>query len=218
MALVLYLPASGVDEVKLESAELGTLAAVGASAEAVLRGVADARVAHAQGTMDKDLELQFGRSLVYLGYLVERQLASQHYSGETQRLQPQSLLCRSRVALGRGVYRQSHPSHQTHVLQQQGVHSCLAQLLCERQRVVHLAVVDDGVERDIDLGVKAMRILTQPADVVDRVAGCSAGAEACGTDIHGIGSAVDGCDATFQVLGGSQQFEFSHTFMFSSAS
>ena len=117
MALVLYLPASGVDEVKLESAELGTLAAVGASAEAVLRGVADARVAHAQGTMDKDLELQFGRSLVYLGYLVERQLASQHYSGEAQRLQPQSLLCRPRVALGRGVYRQSHPSHQTHVLQ-----------------------------------------------------------------------------------------------------
>ena len=55
-----------------------------------------------------------------------------------------------------------------------------------------------------------MGIATQRADVVHRIAGGSPCAEARSTDIDSVGTVVDGGDATFQILGRSQQFEGNH--------
>ena len=52
-----------------------------------------------------------------------------------------------------------------------------------------------------------MGIATERTDVVDAVACRHTGAKLLGTDIDGIGTMVDGCDAALQILGRCQQFK-----------
>lgn len=72
---------------------------------------------------------------------------------------------------------------------------------------LELVVVDDGVDGDVDLGTILMGIAAERTDVVDAVACRHTGAKLLGTDIDGIGTMVDGCDAALQILGRCQQFK-----------
>ena len=100
-----------------------------------------------------------------------------------------------------------------HVLNEDGIDACLCQLVEQAAGVVELIVVDDGVDGDVDLDAVGTGIVAELADVVDAVAGGGTGTEALGTDVDGVGTVVNGGYATFQVLGGSQQFEWNQCLM-----
>ena len=215
VAVVLDNPAIGIHKVELHAAELRTLTTVGRALEAVLRGIADARIAHAEGTVDKDLELHVGHGTVDGTYLVSRQLTGQHGPGEAQTAQPSHLLGRAGVALRRGMEHRGmahgierHPAHgeRGHVLHQQGIDASLSQFGHQLLHGLQLFLVDDGVDGDIDLGTILMGIAAQGPDVGYRVAGRRAGTEAVGPDIHSIGPMTDGSHATFKVLGRCEKF------------
>ena len=103
MAVALHHPALGILERKAHAAELSTLATIGTTPEAILRGIALAGIAHAEGTVDEHLELYVGHLPVDLGYLADGELTGQHDTGEPQLVQPAHLLRRAVVGLGRGV-------------------------------------------------------------------------------------------------------------------
>ena len=103
VTVVLYNMTISVDKVEGHTAELRTLAAVGRTSETVLRSIAQAAVADAEGTVDKDLELDIGHSLVDGTNLVDRQLTRQHHTTKAQTAQPTHLLGRTVVSLRAGV-------------------------------------------------------------------------------------------------------------------
>ncbi len=97
---MLYRAAVGIDKVELQSAELRTGTAVGAPSEAVLRGIAHARIAHAERTVHKHLEFHVGHVAVDGGNLLQTQLAGEHHAPETPVAQPSHFRRRAVVGLG----------------------------------------------------------------------------------------------------------------------
>lgn len=91
--------AGGVLQVEFQTAELSALTAVCRTPEAVLRCIAHSRVAHAEGSMDEDLEFHVGNSLVDFGNLVGRQLTGKHGTLKAKALEPAHLPGCAGVAL-----------------------------------------------------------------------------------------------------------------------
>ena len=131
VAVVFKGASVGIDEVELHAAELCALATVGAAAEAMLRGVAEARIADAEGSVDEDLELHLGHVAVYGCYLVDGELASEHHPAEALLRQPAHLGAGAVVGLGGGMQRQRTVGYQRHVLHQDGVDTGAAELADE---------------------------------------------------------------------------------------
>ena len=98
---------------------------------------------------------------------------------------------------------------QSHILHEDGIYPTLLQLLQEAARVLQFVVVDDGVDGDVDLSPKLVGIAAKFGNVGYAVARRRSGAKALGTDIHSIGTVIDSGDAALQILGGSQQFQWS---------
>ena len=67
-------------------------------------------------------------------------------------------------------------------------------------------VVQDGVERDEDIGAVAMGKIAQASDFGDIVAGAVTGTERRAADIDGIGAVLDRFDAEIGVLGRGEEF------------
>ena len=61
-------------------------------------------------------------------------------------------------------------------------------------------VVKNGIDRDVDLSRKTVGIAAELADVVNAITGSSPGTIPVGTDVDSIGTVVDGCQATLQIL------------------
>ena len=74
--------------------------------------------------------------------------------------------------------------------------------------IFQLIVVDNGIDSDIDLGIKLMGIVAELTDIVNTIACSYTGTKLSGTNIDGISAMVNGRYATLQILGRSQQFEF----------
>ena len=72
-----------------------------------------------------------------------------------------------------------------------------------------LVVVEDGVDSDVDADTEGVGIFHQVADVVERIAGGGTGTEARSTDIDGIGTMVNGGNATGKVPRWSEQLNSS---------
>ena len=79
-------------QIERHTAELRALASVGATVEEILRCIASARIAHAQCAMHERFKLHIGMRLVYVRYLLQRQLASQFHALESVLLQPLHLV------------------------------------------------------------------------------------------------------------------------------
>jgi hypothetical protein len=52
-----------------------------------------------------------------------------------------------------------------------------------------------------------MGILAQLSNILDGIACCHTGTKSRRTDVDGVGTMIDGCQATLQILGGRQQFK-----------
>jgi hypothetical protein len=185
-------------------------AAVGAAAGQMLRQVALAAVADAQGAMDKDF--QFGIDSVPDGAdLLQREFPLQDETAVTQALGETGLFRRADGALGGGVKDHSLGGQPRHgrVLDNQGVHPGILQSLQQTPGLRNLLLIDQGIERHINTNAETVRVLAEPADVLHRVAGRLPGPEGRAGDIDGIGPAVDGGNADIGRTGRGEEFEIS---------
>ena len=131
MALVDVFVSVGIDQVELQSAELGTLASVSTPAETVFRGIASARIADTQRTMHESLDLNVGHSLMDVAYLLKREFAGEHYPAEPHVSQALHLFGCAVVGLRAGVYLKTKLTthvEQCHVLYEHGIDARLLHL------------------------------------------------------------------------------------------
>ena len=80
---------------------------------------------------------------------------------------------------------------------------CLAKL----SRRFEFGIVQDGVERDVDADVKAVREFDQRGDVAHGIACRVPGAERRTADVDGIGAVQDRLAADGGCLGGGEEFD-----------
>ena len=97
---LLYHLTVAVGQVEGKAAELGTSAAVGTTAEAILRGIALSAITDAERAMHEDLELNIGHLPVNLADFIDREFPGQHHAAESQRAQPRHLFGSAVVGLG----------------------------------------------------------------------------------------------------------------------
>ena len=200
----------GIGQREGQAAELGALAAVGASPEASLAGVALSAVAYAQGTVHKHFKRHLRASVVDASYFVQGKFACQHHLPEAFVGEEAYFFRRAVVHLCAGVQgdgRDVQPQD-AHVLHDESVYVHAPQFADELFRVFQFFIAQDGVDGDIDAHIIYMGIFHQSGDVVRRVAGGGTCPEARGTDVDGIGAMVYGSESARQVLGRCEQFYF----------
>jgi hypothetical protein len=98
------------------------------------------------------------------------------------------------VELRRGVefYRgEVHPCERK-VLHDEGIYTDFVELMNEVFNALELMVVDDGVERDVNLCSIGVGVFAQAFDVGERIACRGASAILRSSDVNGISSVVDG--------------------------
>ena len=100
---LLYHLAVAVSQVEGQAAELGTSAAVGTTAEAILRGIALSAITDAERAMHEDFELDIGHLPVNLADFIDREFSGQHHATESQRAQPRHFFGSAVVGLGGGM-------------------------------------------------------------------------------------------------------------------
>ena len=103
---LLYHLSVAVGQVEGKAAELGTSAAVGTTAEAILRGIALSAITDAERTMHEDFELDIGHLTVNLADFIDREFPGQHHATESQRAQPRHFFGGAVVGLGGGMKRE----------------------------------------------------------------------------------------------------------------
>ena len=210
MTVVLNHLSFGIDKVELQPAELRTLSTVCRTLETVLRGIALPAIAYAQRSMYKDFKLHVGVFGVYLGYLIYRQLTGEHHTLESKSPEPLHLVGGAVVGLGAGMHLQTYVTQhgdESHVLHENGIRPSFPNAFEQTAHTVYLVVINDGVYRDIHPCAKLVCIAAEPGDVVCAVTRGGTSTEMVGTNIHGIGTMVDGSYATFQVFCRCQQFQ-----------
>ncbi len=191
-----------------QTAELGTLATVGAAAGTGMADIALAAVGDTERAVDKELQLHIGRR-ADLADLRKRQFARQHHLRETHILQKLHLLRRAVVGLGTGMKRDGWQiqRQQPHILHDERICSCFIDLVGQPPGLLQLMIVQQGVEGDKDLGAETVGVARQRLDILDGVARRTAGAKGRPPHVDGIGTMVDGFDAVGEVLGRSQQLQ-----------
>ena len=97
-----------------------------------------------------------------------------------------------------------HHLEHRHILNQDGISSCIGQISKQLTGGLQLIIVDNGIDGDIDLRTEKMGVIAEFANVVDTIAYRCPGTEARCADIDGICSMIDGSDAIFQILGGGK--------------
>ena len=96
-----------------------------------------------------------------------------------------------------------HKLQQTHILHQHSIYANSSQLVNQATNLLQLIIVDNGVERYVDLGIELVGILAKLTDIIDTITNSSAGSEFWCSNIYGIGTMIDGSDTTSQILGRS---------------
>ena len=99
-----------------------------------------------------------------------------------------------------------HHWYERHILDQHSIYPYPIELSEQESYSLQFRVIDDGVDRDKHLCAETMSVVAERSDVVDAVAHRRTCAKVVGTDIHGVGTMVDGSNATFEITGRSQQF------------
>ncbi len=191
-----------------QTAELGTLTAVGAATGTGVADIALTAVGNAERAVDKELQLHIGRR-ADLADLRQRQLACQHHLREAHILQKLHLLRRAVVGLGTGMERDGREvqRQQPHVLHDQRIGTGFINLVGQPLGLLQLVIVQQGIEGDKYLGTETVGVTRQRFDIFEGVARRTAGAKGGATHVDGIGAMVDGFDAVGEVLGRSQQLQ-----------
>ncbi len=188
-----------------QPAELGTFAAVGAAAGASVADIALAAVGDAERPVDKKLQLHMGLGANGTD-LRKRQLTRQHHLGEAHILQELHLLRGAVVCLGTGMERDGREieRQQPHVLHDKCIGPRFINLVGQAPGLLQLAVMQQGIEGNEDLGTETVGMTHQRFDILYAVARRAAGAKGGSAHVDGIGAVIDGFNAIGKVLGRSQ--------------
>ena len=196
-----------VHQVVWQSAQLGTLAPVGTASLEHLADGAPSAVAHAQRPVDKCLERHSGHAADG-GNLVKCQFAGHDQLGESQCFKELCLFGRAQVTLRAGMQRDGRQveSQQTQVLDDKRIHADAVQVMHQPLHLHQFVVIDEGVDRGIDLGTEPVGVVAGAPHVVERVGRIGARTVMGCTHVHRIGTMVYGGDGDVGVAGRSQQF------------
>ena len=217
--VVRHEAASRVDHLVGQAAGLAAVAPVGAAPGVGVADEALAAVGHAQGAVHKEFQgcslavfsvlAVWAQGHVDAGDLCECQFAGQHQLAQAGVLQKAGFFGGADVGLGAGVQLNGRQVEfeQAHVLDDEGVYARVVQLAHELAGGLQLVVAQDGVERDENAAVEAVRVLDQPGNVLHGVVGAAARPETGAADVDGIGPVVDGFDADVGGAGGGEQFK-----------
>ena len=202
--------ARGVRKVVQRTARLDACSPVGTAAGQIFRQVAVPAVTHAQGSVDKEFQLA-GDRLADGGHLLQRQLALQHQPRKALAFIKPGLLRGPDGALGRSMQRDAGTEIQhSQVLDDKGIGPGLFQRPEKLPGLVQFFLVQNGIEGYEHPGPEPVGIGTQPPDLLNRIARRLTRPEGRSCDIHGIGTAVNGCDADIRIPCRSKEFEFLH--------
>ena len=153
--------------------------------------------------MHEELQLALhGRP--YRPDVVQRELPFEHQPAGAEGLIPQRVFNGADGTLGGGVKRNRDvfPAEDALVADDEGVGSGI---LAGEHHAVHfreLVLGNADIESDENARAELVCIRAQSGDILHRIAGILAGAEERAAYINGIGTAVDGRDADFQISGG----------------
>ena len=198
-----------------QAAGLAAIAPVGTAARLRVADVALAAVGHTQRTVDEELDvgaaggIDRAQRLVHGGNLLHREFTRQHDLRQACVLQKTRFFGCANVGLGAGVQLDGGQVdlQEAHVLDDERIGTRLVHLPGHAARCLQLIIAQDGVERDENAGVEAVRVCNQALQIADVIARAGTGAKGGATDVHGIGAVVDGLDADVGVAGGGEQFD-----------
>ena len=192
------------------TAELGTLATVGATAIAHLRGIATAIITDADGAMYEYLQGHLRHLAVYIGNLLYGKFACKHHLLITLAMEPLHLLCRAVVHLCGGMQGDGrHVGQEPYalVLHDEGIHTYAVHAPCKVAGLAEfLLALKQGVQCNVHLHAKEMCIVHHLGNVLVGVAGRGTRAKPCGSDVHGIRTMVDGGKGALLVASRSKEF------------
>src|SRR5574344_359224 len=198
---------------KLESTELGTFTTVGRTAETILGSIAYPTVTDAESTMYEYLQSYIRHSLMNGTYLIYRQFTGQYHPAESQTMQPRHLVGTPVVRLSTGmcIHRclLNHIQY-PHILYEYSINTSIRQVVNQLASCIQFIIIDNRVDRHIHFSGKLMGITAEFLNISYGVTGSSPGAEVISTYIDSICTMINGSLATFQILGRSQQFQWSH--------
>ena len=210
----------GIDKVVFHPTHLRTLATIRRATETMLRQIALTAVTHAQRAVYENFQFDIGHLRMNLANLLQRQFPRQHDPTETLRPQPCHFFRRAVVGLRACVESESHPCSplygrgaggEAHILHKNRINANRLKFLNQSERVVEFVIENNRVRRDINLRIELMGIAAKRSNILHRIACRSPCTEARSPDVNGICAVVDGGNATFQILGRSQQFKlFQH--------
>ena len=171
-----------------------------------------AAVADTEGAMNEGFQLYVRDFLMDGSYLLGRQFARQHSTGEACIAQPANLGSSTIVSLSGSVEGNGGQIHleNAHVLHKDGMDSCLIQTPNELAGSLQLIVIDNRIDRDKDLHAKGTGIVAELANISNGIAHGSTCTKTLGTDVDSIGTVVNSGNATLEILGRGQQFQLCH--------
>ena len=206
--IAVFKPAVAVGQ----AAGLGALAAVAGAAADDGRHIALAGIAHAQRTVDEDLDAH-GAVAADIGDLLARQLAREHHARKAERGKLAHALERVHRELGGGMQRQlrgdlAGKGRHAEVLHDEGVDACAGRGRDMLRDLRQLAVRDEGIERQVDPHAAHMAVAHRLRQLVQcEIARTCAGIEPLRAQIDRIGTVADGGVQRIKGPGGGEQFE-----------
>ena len=160
--------AVGIDQVEIQSTELGAATAVGRSAKTMLRNIATSAVAHAQCAVHKALDGN-GHGGGDGAQLTQGEFARNDDLRIAGPLQELGFFRRAGVHLRGGMKRNWGEVHfeQSQILCDEGIDTGFVKLTDQIFGFAQFIVVENGVERDVDAGAIQMGKITNVAYVFD---------------------------------------------------
>ena len=98
----------------------------------------------------------------------------------------------------------THHLKHGHILNQDSIRSRFRQICQQLAGRLQFVIIDNSVDRHIDLRTEGMGIVAEFPDVINTISHSRPCTKAQCTDIDGIGAMVDGCHTIFQILGGGK--------------
>ena len=194
-----------------QAAGLGALAPVAGAGAHHRRKIALAGIAHAQGPVDEDLDLD-GAVAADIGDVLPAQLPGQHHPADAQGRSLLDALQRVDAHLGGGMDRHlgghlPQQGHQAQILDDKGVHPGPDRRGNDRADLLQLPVRRQGIQREMDLNPPDMAITHSIRQLVQgKVLGVLPGIEGAGAQINRVGSTLDRRAQGVHGTGGRQQF------------
>ena len=95
---------------------------------------------------------------------------------------------------------------QAHVLDEDGINTDAIELSNKTQRILHLIVIDEGVDSDVDGGAKLVGVGTELGNVVKTIASSLPCTKTGCANIDSVSTMVYCGHSTSQILGRGEEF------------